>query len=31
MGKPERPAVSPRGELEPRQQIDSLRVGAERP
>jgi hypothetical protein len=27
MEKPERPAVSPRGQLEPRQQIDSLRVG----
>jgi hypothetical protein len=28
MEKPDRPAMSPRGELEPREQIDSLQVGA---
>jgi hypothetical protein len=27
MEKPDRPAVSPRGELEPCEQIDSLQVG----
>jgi hypothetical protein len=27
MEKPDRPAMSPRGELEPREQIDSLQVG----